>query len=220
MPEVSRRIVADQPGIPALEPINEPLYDSQVYIAAGQGQLTYFTQGLAGRTTRETNVPIAGALPNPQQFHIYGIQIVPYFLAASQAGAAGQLALTDQAIIYDNSFFRLFIGTKNYVEVATTFIPNGHGLTGTVATTTATPYSVVSLHNGVAHQNNYYDVTVKVGHSRKPIHLPPQQNFRAEIVFPGPALSAVTTQVVIGGNNTGGIPIKLFLLGIKWREVQ
>lgn len=219
MPEVARRIVAEQPGIPALEPINEPLYDTQVYPLAGAATLVFFTQGLGGRTTRETNVPIAGALPNPQQFHVYGVQLVPATLAMSQFGAAAQNAMIDQAIIIDNSFFRLFIGTKNYVEVATVFIPNGHGLTGAVGTAVAAA-SAVTVHNGVAHQNNYYDVTVKVGHSRKPIHLPPQQNFRAELVFPGPAAVPIVTNVSIGGVLQGGIPIKCFLLGIKWREVQ
>jgi hypothetical protein len=219
MPEVPRRIVAEQPGVPALEPINEPLYDTQTYPLAGTSNLVFFTQGLGGRTTRETNVPIAGALPNPQQFHIYGLQLVPATLAQSQFGAAANQAMTDQATIIDNSFFRLFIGTKNYVEVSTVFIPNGHGLTGAVGTAIAGS-ATVSVHNGVAHQNNYYDVTVKVGHARKPIHLPPQQNFRCELVFPGPGAVAVTTNVSIGGVLQGGIPMKVFLLGIKWREVQ
>lgn len=219
MPEVTRRIVAEAPGLPALEPINEPLYDTQTYLVAGMANLPFFTTGLGGRTLRETNCPIQGALPNPQQFHIYGIQLVPAAQAMSASGAAATTLVNDQAIIIDNSFFRLHIGTKSYVEIATVFIPAGHGLTGWAATTVGAR-EVVGAHNGVAHQNNYYDVTVKVGRSRKPIHLPPQQNFRCELVFPGPAASAVTTNVVIGGAASGGIPIKVFLLGIRWREVQ
>src|SRR3990167_6478099 len=122
MPDMGRRIVADQPGIPALEPINEPLYDTQVYALAGTATLTYFTQGLAGnvvagvpRTLRETNVPIAGALPNPQQFHIYGIQLVPDMQNLVARTAAAATIIADQVTIISQSFFRLFIGTKSYI---------------------------------------------------------------------------------------------------------
>lgn len=219
MPEVARRIMAEQPGIPALEPINEPLYDTQTYPVAGVAQLTYFAAGLGVRSLRETNVVIAGALPNPQQFHIYGVQLTFSVQGTAAAGAAALPGpLTDQGAIIDNSFFRLFIGTKNYVEVTSIFIPSGHGLVGAAATTVG-GRELASFHNGVAHQNNYYDVTVKVGHQRKPIHLPPQQNFRAELVFPG-AAPAITTNVNIGGAASGGMPVRVFLLGIKWREVQ
>lgn len=219
MPEVARRIVAESPGIPALEPINEPLYDTQVYPLAGAASLTFFAAGLGVRTLRETNVVIAGALPNPQQFHIYGIQITMSAIGTAAAGNAAQPGpLTDQAALIDNSFFRLFIGTKSYVEVATLFVPAGHGLVGAAATTIG-GRELASFHNGVAHQNNYYDVTVKVGHQRKPIHLPPQQNFRAELVFPGTA-PVITTNVTIGGTVQGGMPIRCWLLGVKWREVQ
>ena len=222
--------MAEQPGVPSLEPINEPLYDTQVYPVAGAATLTFFTQGLSGtvvagvpRTLRETNVPIAGALPNPQQFHVYGIQVVPDAQcqsAQTTAGAATAVpVLTDQVTIISQSFFRLYIGTKSYVEVTSILIPCGHGLTGAAATTIGAR-EVSSFHNGVAHQNNYFDVTVRVGHSRKPIHIPPQQNFRCELVFPGPAATAVTLNNTLGGTATGGMLIKVVLRGIRWREVQ
>lgn len=213
MPEVTRRIIAESPGIPALEPINEPLYDTQTYILAGSATLTFFAAGLGVRTLRETNVVIAGALPNPQQFHIYGVQLVPACQGSSTGAAGGaQPMMVDNAAIIDNSFFRLFIGTKNYIEVATVFIPNGHGLTGFGATTVG-GRDLFAVTNGVAHRSNYYDVTVKIGRSCKPIHLPPQQNFRAELNFPGTA-PVITTNVNIGGAATGGLPLKVFLLGI------
>jgi len=213
MPEVARRIMAEAPGIPALEPLNTPLYDTQTYPLAGVASLTYFAAGLGVRTLRETNVVIAGALPNPQQFHIYGVQIVMSMMATANAGAAALPGpLTDQSAIIDNSFFRLHIGTKSYIEVATVFIPSGHGLVGS-AFSTVGAREMASFHNGVAHQNNYYDVTVKVGHQRKPIHLPPQQNFRGELVFPGIA-PAVTVNPIIGGVPQLGMPIRVFLLGI------
>lgn len=217
MPEVARRVMGENVGLPALEPINEPIYDTQTYPVAGTSSLTFFAAGLGTRTLRETNVPIAGVLPNPQQFHVYGVQIVPSFLGSSSV--VQSTVVTDLATIVDNSFFRLFIGTKSYVEVCTCFIPNGHGISG-FASTTVGARELASVHNGVAHQNNFYDVTVKMGHQRKPIHLPPQQNFRAELVFPGPAAATITTNVTIGGTASGGLPIKVFLLGIKWREVQ
>ena len=214
-----RRIIAAQPGVPGLEPINEPMYDTQVYPNAGVAALQFFTQGIGGRTLRETNIPIAGALPNPQQFHIYGLQLVPSQLASAQSGALADDAVTDQTAMIENSFSRLHIGTKSYIEVATVFVPNGHGLTG-FASTTVNATAIVSAHNGISHQNNFYDVTVKVDRSRLAIHIPPQQNFRFELNFPGPAATAVVTNVVIGGAAQGGIPIRCFLLGIRWREVQ
>jgi hypothetical protein len=215
----SRRIIASEPGVPGLEPINEPLYDTQTYPVAGVAQLVFFATGLGGRTLRETNVPIAGALPNPQQFHIYGAQLCPSMLATAQVAtaAAMQRTVSDQAALIENSFFRLFIGTKSYIEVASVFVPNGHGLVGFAATTAG---EIASATNGVAHQNNFYDVTVKVNRSRLAIHVPPQQNFRVTLEYPGPGATAVVTNVTIGGAATGGIPIRVFLLGIKWREVQ
>ena len=46
------------------------------------------------------------------------------------------------------------------------------------------------------------------------LHLPPQQNFRCSLEFPGPAATAVTTNVTIGGTAQGGIPCRVFLLGM------
>ena len=218
MPVEGRRIWEEPVGVPGLEPVNEPLYDTQVYPLAGVAQLVFFTQGLGGRTLRETNVPIAGALPNPQQFHIYGVQMTPSLLG-SAVSAAANTVLADLGAIIENSFFRLFIGTKSYVEVASVAVPSGNGISG-FAATTAIGTDIAAATNGVAHKNNFYDVTVKIGRSRKPIHLPPQQNFRASLIFPGPAATAITTNVTIGGAAQGGWPLRVFLLGIRWREIQ
>ena len=157
---MSRRVVAVAPGVPGLEPINEPLYDTQTYPLAGTASLVFFTAGLGTRTLRETNVPIAGALPNPQQFHIYGVQLTPSLLATTQSGATAALAITDQTAIIENSFFRLFIGTKSYIECASVFVPNGHGLNG-FASTTVNATALVSATNGIAHQNNFFDVDLR-----------------------------------------------------------
>jgi hypothetical protein len=209
MPQVNRRIAAEPVGLPGLEPINEPLFDTQNLPLAGTPSLRFFGQGIGvgGQTQADTNLPISGALPNPQQFHCYGVQLVPQASVAADDVGAATARINDIALMLDTSFLRLFIGTKSYFEVKTVFIPSGHGLIGAVATT-ITDRELYAVTNGVPHQNNYYDVTVRLNRKRKPIHIPPQQAFRVELNFPvAQAFSAA-------------FDVSVFMIGIRWREIQ
>lgn len=61
----------------ALEAKFQPLYDYQVYPAAGTAELTFFAvpSGQSGKTLNDTNMEIAGSLPSPQSFLTTAIQV-------------------------------------------------------------------------------------------------------------------------------------------------
>lgn len=62
--------------------VRQPLYDRQVYLAAGQTQMSFFQTGIAGRTYNETNMTGSGALTSPNEFLVETIEfdIVPGIL--------------------------------------------------------------------------------------------------------------------------------------------
>lgn len=210
MPESNRRIIASVPGTPGLEPINQPLYDAETYPAAGTGQLVFF-RDVTGKDEVDTNIPTSGALPNPQQFHLYGIQIIPSFVSQTFFEDGTGSGLGDLATLLSTGFIRLIIGNKAYKVENLQMVPSGHGLAGfAAADALVNATGLVSAHNGVAHENNFLDTTVRVGRSRRPIHIPPQQAFRVELVWP-------TSPAVPSGED---VKLWVRLLGVLFREVQ
>ena len=99
------------PRIPGLlERIQQPLYDRGTVLAAGTTtQVNFFQVPLGGGTPAKnelsTNMDQGGSLPYPKNFELHAIRCVNAYAAT----------VADLILIYNNAWFRLFIGTKNYL---------------------------------------------------------------------------------------------------------
>jgi len=174
------------PRIPGLlERIQQPLYDRNTVSSLGTtAQMNFFQVPLGGtnagsatpKTQVETNMDQGGSLPYPKNFEIHAIRLINQY--------AAQVA--DLSLVYNNSWFRLFIGTKDYLVVNTFMLTAGVGLDG-VATGTS---NVSSVTNGRADQRGIYVLA-------EPIDLIPQQNFRCEINFPTPQTPGLDVAVSV-----------------------
>jgi len=169
------------PRIPGLlERIQQPLYDRNTVATTGTAQLNFFQVPLGGtnpgaaapKTHVETNMDQGGSLPYPKNFEIHAIRLINQY----------DSIVADLNIIYNTSWFRLFIGTKDYLVVNTFMLTAGVGLDGVATGST----DVASVTNGRPDQRGIYVLA-------EPIDLIPQQNFRCEINFPStPTLSSPT----------------------------
>jgi hypothetical protein len=188
------------PRIPGLlERIQQPLYDRNTVATSGTGQLNYFQVPLGGtaagaavaKTQVQTNMDQGGSLPYPKNFEIHAIRLV------NQYGSA----VVDLSRIYDSSWFRLFIGTKDYLVVNSFMLTAGVGLNGVANGTT----NIVSVVNGRGDQRGIYVLA-------EPIDLIPQQNFRCEINFPTPFTA--------GAPLLASVDLSVYLDGFFKREVH
>jgi hypothetical protein len=125
------------------EAVKWNFYDTLSYAAAGQQSLTFFQSpvGQNGRTYADTNMQAAGAMPNPQQFLVTGIEI--YFFPGSSVSPAPLAAPAANAFISDvNAFWnspawlQFFIGSKAYLNESPLLkFPPPNGLNGWAAIT-------------------------------------------------------------------------------------
>lgn len=109
------------------EAIRQSIYDYQVYAAAGQSQLSFFTSPLGGlRTLTDTNMTLAGQLPKNQEFLVQSIEV---FFSPTTPTVAAQMpaftgALASAAIVNDayivgrGGNLVLTIGSKPYLQEA------------------------------------------------------------------------------------------------------
>jgi hypothetical protein len=173
------------PRIPGLlERIQQPLYDRNTVATSGTGQLNFFQVPLGGtiagsvlpKTQVDTNMDQGGSLPYPKNFEIHAIRLINQY----------DSAVADLNAVFNNSWFRLFIGTKDYLVVNSFILTAGVGLDGVAAGNT----DVVSVTNGRADQRGIYVLA-------EPIDLIPQQNFRCELNFPVPQTLSATMGVSI-----------------------
>lgn len=188
------------PRIPGLlERIQQPLYDRNTVATSGTGQLNYFQVPLGGtgagtstpKTQVDTNMDQGGSLPYPKNFEIHALRLI------SEYGAA----IADLNRIFDSAWFRLFIGTKDYLVVNSFMLTAGVGLDGVAAGDT----NVASVQNGRADQRGIYVLA-------EPIDLIPQQNFRCELNFPTPFTA--------GSPLTAAVDVSIYLDGFFKREVH
>jgi len=183
------------PRIPGLlERIQQPLYDRGSVLSTST-QLNFFQVPLGGgataKTELDTNMDQGGSLPYPKNFELHAIRCVNAYSAS----------LLDLPSIYNGAWFRLFIGTKNYLVVNLFMLSAGVGLEGLVSGSV----SMGSAQNGKPDQRGIYVLA-------EPIDLIPQQNFRCEVNFPA-ALS-------LSSAATGGTNLSIYLDGFFKREVH
>jgi hypothetical protein len=205
---VTRRLVGTMPGRPMLEGIKQDLYDTKVYPALGINQLEFFRNPAAGELL--SNMQSSGQLPHPQEFHILGIavEIIPN-IAAAVATRTDVTWVQDKRNILSNAYIKFNVGTKNYLTLPLMRVPEGLGEVG-IGAGGAGSVAECFLNNGIPDINHYYDVTIKLA-KRKPIHIPSQQSFYAQIFWP--VVTPTGLSSLIGA-------IRVYLIGILWREIQ
>ena len=187
------------PRIPGLlERIQQPLYDRGSILSTST-QLNFFQVPLGGGTTAKTELdPLiwirAVVYPTRRTFELHAIRLI---------NAYG-VPVADAAAIYDGAWFRLFIGTKNYLVVNAFMLTAGVGLNG-LANDIGTGGQAVSVVNGRGDQRGIYVLA-------EPIDLIPQQNFRCELNLP--------TALTLTSGATGGTNMSVYLDGFFKREVH
>lgn len=180
--------------------IAEPRYDTVPLPAAGSTQLTFFALplgqgatafGAGSKTYADTNMELAGQLPNPYTFTILGMRLA----------FAWNFPNADLQVAINGCVFGLFIGAKPFLRVPARTIPSGNGpfvsgngvagLTQTVA------------NSGWPHMANGFAI------GRKPLVLTPTENFQVQLSWPGgvQAVSAIA-------------PLTVYLDGILRRGAQ
>jgi hypothetical protein len=121
------------------EAVKWNFYDTSAYAQAGQQSLTFFQSpvGQNGKTYADTNMLSAGALPNPQQFLVTGIEL--YFrpgdaISSYGAGAANNYAIDTEKFWNSPAWLTFQIASKAYLNESPLIkFPPPQGLSGWAA---------------------------------------------------------------------------------------
>lgn len=192
-----------------------PLYDKQLYPAAGAAVLTFFqtpvggVRGAAALTYEDTNMTNAGALPNPQTFLMTGIEVFLHsglnpYRAQAAAGAIAQW--NDIHAVMRRGFARLYIGSKDYLlDGPLNIFPPSFRLAGDAALGgVGSAAGTVDMVDYAASAGKPYEIS--------PFMIPTQQNFRVTLEFPN-GVAALPS-----ANATSFIGVRL--LGFLYRDSQ
>lgn len=188
-----------------LRPLKQPIYDTEILKSAtSTSQIIYFAkpQGSAdasgqitSKTVAETNLTQAGQITVPNQFKLFG------FLYEVQYG----LNYSDYNLIYNTAAYEfIFGGTRTYLQVPLTRIPQGMGTEGFAALDgNSTSTTTVAAHNGLGMVSNYYNFEYK----KATMHIQSAENFQTKVSWYGGAISTT------GGSN---IRTRAYLLGVMF----
>lgn len=191
------------------EVVRQTLYDRQVYPTAGLTQLLFFQnpKGTGGRTAADTNVEVAGSLPQPKWLLVESIEI-HFFpgVAIGQSGAAlaeSEFSNDVYDVLTGQAFLNFFIGSKTYVEEAPLIrFPPKTRLHGESAYATTVAASQLSYDYAAACGRPYF--------IDPEVLLIPNQNFNVSINFP----TAIATP------SGADAAIEVILDGILYRQSQ
>lgn len=197
-----------QTSVPnATEGIYQPLYDYQAYAQAGQTSLTFFQvpQGQSSKTIADTNMELAGTLPQGKNFLVQAIEVV-FFPGV----ATGTLTVpTAPAFVQDvyafskSGHLQFFIGSKPYLDEAPigvfgqTFGIEGFAALADSSTAGATGNETIQY---AKLMSSVYQIT--------PVTLTSQTNFRVTMDWP----------TAVGISAAARVGVRL--LGTLYRNVQ
>lgn len=192
----------------ALEFIADTLYDTQTYPATGATALTYFQTASTLATIANTNMPIAGMLPDRQGFLVMSIRCLPIINPFSIARAASTNpqpgSLKDILAIVGGGVVSFNFLNKNYGSFPLWLLPAGGGAWGALALEGATtdPGGYVDFAtNGVADARNIYVL-------EQPLFLPPMTKLGVTANWNALAVVQQAT------------PLKILFDGLMVRPVQ
>lgn len=161
-----RIAVADIPTQAYQNLIVQPVWDSQPIGTTPANQLPFFTnvaQTATGvtKTLVDTNMPLQGFFPNPDNYFLTGLQFHPLNRAPLNAVYA-LTDISDLCRVLDQGIFSLVIGSANtkLVEGHCQLFPSGLGLQGMVTTGGATSSNVsYVVGNGIRDIQNAFGFT-------------------------------------------------------------
>lgn len=188
------------------EVITQPVYDSVTFAAAAAMAKTTLFQtpiGQAGKTLAQTNMQLAGQLPNPQRLMVRSIQL----------GFSSNTTPTDASNLLENCSFTLVVGKKPMLEIPCIYLTAGCGAilnaaaqVGTAPAGTAVAYSTA---NGVQDQSNRFWLSV-------PFMIEQGETFQV-VITPETAFNFQAA----GTNPAGvGTTIRVALSGELYRSIQ
>lgn len=159
-------------GQAVLEPIVQPIYDRVTVLAATPNVQHRFFQNLAGKNERDffSQITGGGQLSAPKLAVVYGIRLV-----WSEAVATDTDILPDLKLLLYNSWYRLKIGVKNYVEVPSFYLPGGVGIAGFAGSNSAAAIDYQTATSGVPAFFSRFSI------EKRRIAIPPQQAFFGEL---------------------------------------
>jgi hypothetical protein len=173
------------------------MYDTQLYAQAGSQALSFFTTLPAPADKTITNMPIAGALPNPWYFEIqkvYFDALTGYTTNAATGGAASDIDIllkTGRGIASFN------LSDKTYGPFPLTFFGGSGGTQAMISSTVAT----VSQQTANVRDNGGFP-------QNGSLIIPPQTQFSWVLNWVAASAISVATEV------------RMSMLGILYRRVS
>jgi hypothetical protein len=170
---------------------NQPIYDRKQFDAAATSETNYYFKDLAtGSTPLVTNMNSSGQLGHPQSFQALGISF----------HVAMGTAPDDVIALYNGCYMKVYFSGIVKLEVPLFLIPDVSGLSGYYHTT-ATDTTSYSLSNGIPALQNFWPLLVPDDRGNFiPVDINSQEEFYAEVVYSGAALSAnINTWAVLHG---------------------
>jgi len=185
-----------------LRPLQQYLYDTEVFPAAGPPNELVFFQRQLGQTTTftgvtkteaETNLQQPGQLANPLEFSVFG------FLFEVEPATT----VADFGLLYATSaFIFTYTGNRVYLSIPLQRIPQGVSPEGFSALDAqAAPAERTQVHNGVGHISNFYKFTI----GRSALRIRPTESFQARVRWPNGA-------VTIAANTR----LRTYITGLQW----
>lgn len=181
-----------------------PLYDHVNYAAAGQPQLSFFSQPIGQGTTTapgatgtkslaDTNITNANMLPVDNAFYMTGIEVVVFPGVNPGRGATTSALMgtfwNDMWVIGKSGVLTLRIGTRDYIQDGPLMnFPSTQGLGGVAAMADATT-AAASLASTVE-----YARYVGQAYTIVPLLIQPTQNFSVTMTWPA-VVATVSTQI-------------------------
>lgn len=207
------------------EAIGNGLYDSNIYAAAGQTTLTFFSlpigQGVGfnggTKTLMDTNMDTQGAMPANQEFLAEGVEVlfwptrpavVTNLPAVFGTQAVAQIA-NDVYAFYNSGYLKFFIGSKDYLREAplVKFPPSSnYGLDAAVSDIAPNGAGTGVMQSRIV----YASARGKPYYLRSPIRLVSNQNFNVTLNW--------DAAVALPSTNPGRVFITL--CGVLYRRSQ
>jgi hypothetical protein len=205
-----------------LRPLQEPLYDTEMYdFNTPPASLTFFQRPISQttanlsitKTEAETNLNQSSMLDYPREFSILGFNIVFDSTVGLQLLAA----------VYRRAFFLFtFSGRRPYLQIPLGRIPCGIGLEGAIgvgnlSVTSAASGVYTQFKNGMGHIANYY----KFNLGRSALKIKPGEAFNGKIGWPTatPTGTGYSTLNSVQGTTIttpAGLFTQLLLIGLSW----
>lgn len=175
------------------EGITQDLYDYQTYAQAGQTQLTFFQVpvGQSSKTLADTNMQIAGQLPQAQKFLCDGIRVD--FIPGAVASATGAIVAgnwNDTKLVGESGSLTFNIGVKTYHQGAPLkCYPVNKRIAGAFAlsdTTTAAAARVTKIDYA-----SFDGELTKIN----PVMIPSNESFAVTLTWPAAVATAVAGRI-------------------------